>query len=115
MHLKDITADHRELLRVLSGRISNRLTADFTELPARGGPNVGIELRERGKRMVMELPAALLFSAGADVVAREKLRVRIKAGRDRMLFRPGPGLPERLEATPAPSFGRGSGPDRHRR
>ncbi len=118
MRLKELTAVHRELLRALTGRVSNRLKTDFAELPDGAGPNVGIELRERGKRLVMELPAALLFSANGDVVAREKVRIRIKAGRDRMLFRPGPPLPERLEPTPAPSaFGRGAGPGpgRHRR
>ncbi len=109
MRLKELTNSHRELLRTLTSRISNRLETDFTEVAGGTGPNVGIELRERGHRIVMELPSTVLLTAHDNVTVREQMRIRIKAGRDRMLFRPGPiPLPKRLEPTPIPpAFSRG--------
>ena len=120
MRLSDISAVERRLLEELSGRISNRLESVFTDLPG-DGPNIGIVLRERGRRMVMELPGELLQRAHEDAVAREAVRVRIKATRDRMLFRPPPApLPKRIATAPdvVPQrgpFGRMSSPPRRGR
>lgn len=114
MRLKEIARSHERLLRDLAGRISNGLESEFSELPDADGPNVGVTLRERGRRVVMEIPGALLMQAGDDATAREAIRVRIKARRDRMLFRPPPSpLPKHIApaATPgAMHFGFGRGP-----
>ena len=107
MRLKDLTSAHHTLLRALTNRVSRRLQTDFIELPKSTDANLGVELRERSKRMVIELPTDLLTSAVEDIVAREKLRIRIKAGRDRMLFEPPPPpLSRRLEAVSARADGR---------
>jgi hypothetical protein len=75
------------LLEELTRQISNRLEAMFTELPGADGPSIGVELRERGRTVV------------------------IKGRRDRMLFRPPPvPLPKRIESVSDPGgsrFGRG--------
>ncbi|MFN8542768.1 MAG: hypothetical protein U0807_00940 [Candidatus Binatia bacterium] len=121
MRLKEIGAAQRRLLAELAGRVSNRLEATFTELAAPDGPNIGLSLHERGRKVVLELPGDLLIGAGDDLVARELLRVRIKAARDRMLFRPPPpSLPKRIAAAEEvgnfrSGFGRGHGPGRGRR
>ena len=115
MRLKDVTASHQRLLRDLTGRISNALETEFSELPGADGPNVGITLRERRRHVVMEVPGALLVQAADDPSAREALRVRIKARRDRMMFTPPPSpLPKHIVTAPAPGsmnfgFGRGGG------
>jgi hypothetical protein len=115
VRLKEITASHNRLLRDLTGRISNLLETEFSELPGADGPNVGITLRERRRHVVMEVPAALLLQAADDLSAREALRVRIKARRDRMLFKAPPSpLPKHIATAPAPGsmhfgFGRGGG------
>jgi hypothetical protein len=121
VRLQDVAAPHRRLLKELSGQISNRLEAVFTELPDADGPNIGVALHERGHRIVMEIPGALLLRADEDATVREAIRVRIKGRRDRMLFRPPPlPLPKRITAAPDPAgprfgFGRGPGPGRGRR
>jgi hypothetical protein len=109
-------AEHR-LLRQLAGRISNRLEATFSERPSsEGGTTVLVELSERGKSATMELQAALLGRAQEEPAAREQMRVRIKATRDRMLFRPPPRpLPKNITSAADPAllsrggFGRQSG------
>jgi len=107
VRLKDITGAQQRLLRELTTQISVRLEGAFAELPDADGPNVGIRLEERGRNVVMELPGALLLQAANDPSAREALRVRIKARRDRMLFRPPPTpLPKRITAAPAPGMSR---------
>jgi len=119
--VREIAATHRQLLEQLAGQISNRLECGFTDLQGADGATVGVELRERGRTVVMELPVALLVSAVSDAVAREAVRVRIKARRDRMLFRPPPvPLPKRITSVADPAgsrfgFGRGPGPGRGRR
>jgi hypothetical protein len=124
VRLKDVTASHQRLLRELASRISNGLEAEFAELPgaADGGTSVGISLRERHREVVMEVPTALLAQAIDDPSAREAVRVRIKARRDRMLFRPPPApLPKHIASAPAPGGGgmgfggRGGGNFRGRR
>ena len=90
MRLTAITALRRRLLTALTGRISTRLTAEFETRSRPESPNVGVTLAERGKRGRLEIPYALLQEAESDLIARDALRVRIKAARDRMLFRPPP-------------------------
>ena len=120
MRLREVTGAQQRLLQDLSGRISNRLELEFSELGDGEGPNIGISLREQGRRVVIEIPTSLLAEAAADAMALETLRVRIKGRRDRMLFRAPPSpLPKKVVAAPAPGpdrpgFGRG-GPGRGRR
>ena len=92
MRLSEVGASHHKLLRTLSAGISNRLEATFSELPRVDAPTIGIELRERGKRVMMELPVALLLQADTDRAVREQMRLRIKAQRDRMLTRAEPAF-----------------------
>jgi hypothetical protein len=90
VRLAAITAAQRRLLTALTGRISTRLAAEFEMLSRPESPNVGVILAERGKRGRLEIPYALLHEAESDLIARDALRVRIKAARDRMLSRPPP-------------------------
>ena len=116
MRLTAITAAQRRLLTALTGRISTRLAAEFETLSRPESPNVGVTLAERGRSGRLEIPYALLQEAESDLMARDALRVRIKAARDRMLFRPPPARPRADIASlgdPAVwhrgSFGRGGG------
>ena len=93
MRLSAITAAQRHLLTVLTGRISTGLAAEFETLSRPESPNVGVTLAERGKRSRLEIPYTLLEGAESDLMARDALRVRIKAARDRMLFRSPPARP----------------------
>jgi hypothetical protein len=122
VRLRDIGERQQQVLRQLAGRISNRLELEITEGAAGEGPNVGLSLQERGQRAMMEVPHALLLRAPAEPAALEALRVRIKATRDRMLFRPPPRpLPKNITPAADPGFGRGGfgrgggGPGRGRR
>lgn len=81
------------MLAELTGRISTRLDAEFEKVPRPDSVNIGVTLKERGKSGRLEVPLALLLEAEADLTARDMLRVRIKAVRDRMLFRPPPERP----------------------
>ena len=112
MRLREITPAHQRTLREVSARISKGLETEFSELPVEG-PNVGVRLQERGKKATMEIPGLLLQQAEDDATARETIRVRIKATRDRMLFKPPPmPLPKKIAAAPDPSstrFGMGFG------
>src|SRR5207247_11221275 len=105
-------------LRGLAQRIATRLDAEFTEPAGADSANIGIALSERGRSGTLEVPAALLLRADAEADAREALRQRIKATRDRMLFRaPPPPLPKNIAAAGDPAFfrSRGPGPGRGRR
>ena len=121
MRLKDIADSHQRLLREVTRQISKRLLTEFTNLPGADGPNIGIHLSERGRKVVMELPGVLLLGADRDLTGREAIRVRIKTRRDRMLFRPEPiSLPKSIGAGTHPlpsdfSFGGGQGRGRGRR
>jgi hypothetical protein len=122
VRLSDITPAHRAMLASLSRHISRRLDAIFTDPQIPDGTNAAISLHERGKRVTMEVPDALVINATTDAVARESFRVRIKARRDRMLFRDPPApLPKRIERVEQPGYfrsgrdGRGSTPPRGRR
>jgi hypothetical protein len=116
VRLDAITASQRRMLAELTGRISNRLAAEFEKRVRPESPNVGVTLHERGKSGRLEIPCALLQEAEADLTARDALRVRIKSVRDRMLFRPPPSRP-RADIAPLfdpavwnrGGFGRGGG------
>jgi hypothetical protein len=115
VRLTAITALRRRLLTALTGRISTRLVAEFETLSRPEGPNVGVTLAERGKSGRLEIPYALLHEAESDLMARDALRVRIKAARDRMRLHPPPARP-RADIAPLgdpvwhrESFGRGGG------
>lgn len=116
MRLNDIAPAQRKLLGEITGRISDRLAASFVELPGGDGTRVGIELEEAGRKVVIDVPMALLLGAAANPSEREALRTRIKARRDRMMFRvPPPSLPKHI--APLVSIGppRGGGGYRGRR
>jgi len=81
------------MLAELTGRISNRLDAEFEKSSSPESANIGVMLRERGKSGRLEIPLVLIREAESDVTVRDGLRVRIKAARDRMLFRPPPTRP----------------------
>src|SRR5438034_1122095 len=92
--------------------------AVITEAVGADSQNIGIALSERGRSGALEVPAVLLLRADAEADAREALRQRIKATRDRMLFRaPPPPLPKNIAAAGDPAFfrSRGPGPGRGRR
>jgi hypothetical protein len=117
VRLKEVGDAQRRLVDELAGKISHRLEVVFRELPSADGPNVGLALQERGQRVTMEIPVALLRSAGQDPTAREEIRVRIKARRDRMMFRSHPApLPKHIQAIADAPFARfGGGHRRGRR
>src|SRR5262249_59296644 len=85
-------AQHRVLIE-LTGRISTRLATEFEKRSGPESPNVGITLAERGKSGRLEIPYALLQEAESDLMARDALRVRIKAARDRDALSPPPAQP----------------------
>jgi len=106
--LGDTTPEQRRLLEDLATRISTRLEATFRAAGDSDGPNVGIELRERGASVVIEVPRAMLNLALGEPAAREALRVRLKGRRDRMLFQAPPSsLPKHIAPM---SMGYGGGP-----
>jgi hypothetical protein len=108
VRLRDIGDPQRRLLREVAGRISQRLDAEFVEPPGAESANIGVTLRERGQSVLMEIPEALLARAQEEPTAREAFRVRIKATRDRMLFRPPPPpLPKNIAAAGDPAVLRG--------
>jgi hypothetical protein len=110
VRLRQIGDRQQKLLHQLASRISNRLEAEFTELPGPDGPNIGVALQERGHRANVEISEALLMRADADTTALEAIRIRMKAARDRMLFRPPPRpLPKNITAAADPGFSRDSG------
>jgi hypothetical protein len=116
VRLDAITAAQHRLLAELTGRISTRLAAEFEKRIRPESLNVGVTLQERGKNGRLEIPHALLQEAESNRTARDALRVRIKAARDRMLFRPPPARP-RADIAPLSdpvmwnrgNFGRGGG------
>jgi hypothetical protein len=114
MRLREVTTAQRTLLAAVSHEISRRLEATFTDPAELDGPNAAIHLRERGRGVVMEIPETLLVAATTGTAGRESFRIRVKARRDRMLFRePPPRLPKRIEAIREPGFvSRSSGPGR---
>lgn len=95
--MSSISPGHRKLLGEVASRISGRLRASFVDLPSDDDTRVGIELDEGGRKVVIELPLALVLDAAANASGRELLRTRIKARRDRMMFKvPPPALPKTI-------------------
>jgi hypothetical protein len=110
VRVRDTTTAQRALLAAVSNGISRRLEAAFTDPAEPDGPNAAIDLRERGRHMVMEIPETLVIEATSVVAARESFRVRVKGRRDRMLFREPPArLPKRIERAEEPGFFRRQG------
>lgn len=109
MRHKEIGEAEHRLLHDLAGRISNRLEATFSERPGSDGTRVGVDLAERGKTVAMDVALELVARAQQEPTAREELRVRLKAKRDRMLFRPPPRpLPKNIASAADPALlGRG--------
>ena len=108
MRLGAVTAAQRRMLGELAGRISNRLEAEFVDPSAAAAAgSVGVLLNERGKRVAIEIPEALLLQAETDAAVRDTMRLRIKAARDRMLFRPPPHHPTVQVAPAGESWVRG--------
>lgn len=105
MRASQATAAQQALLVGLARTISDRLEAEFIDPGDVGGPNVGVCLRERGRTVAMEVPAALLEQADVDRGSREALRVRLKGRRDRMMFRPPPAPgPRNVVSSIDPAF-----------
>jgi hypothetical protein len=121
VRLKEIQLPHQKVLRDLTRRISRRLKTDFAELPGADTANIGVELREEGRAVVIQLPEVLLQRAPSDAASRESMRVHIKTRRDRMLFRQEPVVIEQRPAAKSRSapdrggFGGFGGPGRGRR
>jgi hypothetical protein len=113
MRLSEISPSQRRLLAELSNRISHRLEAHFVELPGGDGEHIGVALNEGARKVVIEVPLAVLIHATEDPSGREVLRTRIKARRDRMMFRSPPrALPKEIApmfnpGPPRGGFGRG--------
>jgi hypothetical protein len=104
MRLSEISPAQRRLLGELASGISDRLEAHFVELPGVNDASIGVALREGTCNVVVEVPLAILVQATTDASGREVLRTRLKARRDRMMFRTPPrALPKSI----APMFNPG--------
>ena len=116
MRLKEIDVPHQRVLRELTRKVSQQLTSEFTNLPGEDGPNIGVQLREDGRTVVIQIPATLLQQATDDMTSREAVRQRIKSRRDRMLFRADPiALEQHPPARSRPSSDSWGGGGRGRR
>jgi len=110
MRLSEISPSQRRLLTELASRISDRLEAHFVELPAGDDARIGVALHEGNRKVVMEVPVTLLAEAVDDPTSREQLRTRLKARRDRLMFRvPPPALPKKIAPLFSPGPPRGGG------
>jgi hypothetical protein len=108
MRLRDVSPEHRRLLAHLASAISGRLEAHFIELPDGDDDHIGVALHEGSRNVVIELPVAMLAHAVDDPGGRELLRTRVKARRDRMMFKTPPApLPKKIAPmfSPAPTGG----------
>ena len=95
MRLNELTASHRRLLSDVVPHISSRLEAHFVELPDADQAHIGIALHEGARAVTIEMPLAVLIEALESATGREILRTRIKARRDRMMFKtPARALPK---------------------
>jgi hypothetical protein len=110
MRLRDVAPAHRTLLAELASGISARLEAEFVELSGTDQPSIGVSLREASRSVVIAMPDTVLAQALETPAGREVLRTRVKARRDRMLFKtPPPPLPKKIapllsSGPPRPSF-----------
>jgi len=89
-----------------------RLETAFRDGADIEGPNLGVMLVERGRKVVIEVPFAMLHDASRDIGAREAFRVRLKGRRDRMLFT-APPAPLAKNIVPLSAYG-GGGRDTRR-
>lgn len=97
MRLSELSASHRRLLSDVVPRISSRLEAHFVELPDADQTHIGIALHEGTRGVTIEMPLAVLIEALESANGREVLRTRIKARRDRMMFKtPARALPKNI-------------------
>jgi hypothetical protein len=104
MRLGEISSAQRQLLGELASGISDRLEAFFVEVPHPDGVRLGVSLHEGDRRVIIELPVEVLAAAMEGGSGREILRTRMKARRDRMMFRT---PPRALPKTIAPLFSPG--------
>jgi hypothetical protein len=110
MRLNELSASQRRLLSELAHGISDRLEAHFVELPAGDDDRIGVQLHEGARKVVIEVPVTILVQATEDVNGREILRTRMKARRDRMMFRVPPrALPKNIAPLFSPGPPRGGG------
>ena len=110
MRLRNVSPAHHRLLQDLASGISSRLEGAFIELPDGGDAHIGVALREGSKKVVIELPVSMLEHAVQDASARELLRIRVKARRDRMMFKTPPApLPKKIAPLFGPGPARGGG------
>ena len=108
MRLNEISSTQRRLLSELANGISGRLEAHFVELPGSDDARIGVALHERDRKVVIEVPLAILLQATQDANGREIFRTRIKARRDRMMFRTPPrALPKDIAPLFSPGPPRG--------
>ena len=108
MRLNEISPTQRRLLSEIASRISDRLEAHFVELPAASDTHIGVALHEADRKVVIEIPLTVLLQATEDAKGREILRTRIKARRDRMMFRTPPrALPKDIAPLFSPGPPRG--------
>ncbi len=108
VRLNDISPSQRRLLSEIASRISDRLEAHFVQLPASNDAHIGVALHEADREVVIEIPVAILLQATEDPNGREILRTRIKARRDRMMFRTPPrALPKNIAPLFSPGPPRG--------
>lgn len=99
MRLRDIPPAHHRLLAQIASGISGRLDARFVELPGDApDAQIGVELHEGSRNVVIELSVDLLIRAIEGPGGREALRTRVKARRDRMMFKTPPPLPRKVAA-----------------
>lgn len=110
MRLRDVSPAQHRLLADLASGISARLDAAFIELPDRKDAHIGVALREGARNVVIELPVAVLEQAVETPAGRELLRTRMKARRDRMMFKiPAAPLPKKIAPLFSPGPTRGGG------
>jgi hypothetical protein len=109
MRLREISPVQHRLLEQLASGISTRLEAQFVELADRDDAHIGVMLKEASRQVVIELPVAMLTQAD-DPGGREQLRTRMKARRDRMMFKTPPApLPKNVAPLFHPGPPRGGG------
>jgi hypothetical protein len=108
MRLREISPVQHRLLEQLASGISTRLEAQFVELADRDDAHIGVMLKESSRQVVIELPVAMLQAD--DLAGREQLRTRMKARRDRMMFKTPPApLPKNVAPLFHPGPPRGGG------
>jgi hypothetical protein len=97
MRLRDVSPAQHQLLAQLASGISGRLEVRFMEVADEDQAQIGVALREGSRSVVVTVPFALLTQAVDNAAGREQLRTRLKARRDRMMFKTPPApLPKHI-------------------